>query len=1344
MATLLRYVRHLTQNRTITKWINISQSIVESNASRLRLHNQRVTNLTRNYATRAVDRQAEPIYSFEKSFQTLEVQLRRSGRTNRADIERILGEIQLAGTVPSLEALLLIRCCGRPMIDQNSKEGVQLVQEIWDTLERLKIPMDVSHFNALLNVYLERHHSFSPAEFLRMMVEKQIVPNRVTYHRLIEGYCRKGDIVNATKVIDMMRTNNLPLCENVFNSLITGYSEANDIENAESTLETMKSTGIEPSADTYGALLCAYAKRGDMSSITKTIAKLESLEITLLDQHLMDIIETLATNGHSDKAAEFSLELPKEIRQDTEVGRLLVKLMEIKQTKLALEILKNTTTDAARLQVRTGFLLRAAATNKLFTNDELVTFCTVLEDEGLHPRPFSIALYHVLSRNANPSVVIPLMNAWKKRGGQIREHYFWPVLRTEARASNYQGIIDVLKSMVDDFKIIPSVDTLRDYTIPFMFGTWDNIIGKLLPLGIQKPTILQAIAHRSINDKKLRNAMMFMRSYPIKYSKDLFLEPMAFSLNMWDDTKSFVTILRFLGDECTENPEHNVNNIPISISDEAMAAVLSTIPKYRPNIVEKLLHEFEAAGLSISSEVGETVKSFFEPHKAAELDHLISKLTSGELIPVPMEEYNSYLKDKNNDYIKRPTGVNVSDLRIQFAYHLENKNEEKILKILRQLQALDYQSPPVLAQSLELFCSTENLEAAEYCFNQFKEHCHEVGLDTMKTLSFATLLVKKDRLQDAMMVLAEASVLDENEKFSRGLKGKVRSLLESIAETQHVENTHQLFNLLKSKNYIVFDNYSLGPLVKVHLLRKEIDKAMEIFERFSNEYKCTPYKNVLASALIDAEDANSLQRLTDLCTEIHGESNALVDLAMLFLEAGRPIQARKILETSGIQIFNDKITSAVRHFDITGKLDCLELLSKISRRVVRIDRGHLYNSLLEVYNNRNDWQKGLTLWTEMQEIDVQPTNYFLNTLNSLLTRNAQPVPFVSEDFAASRSLSPVQSVRNTRRQRFRNIYDGEKFNQALNRKNWSGAEDIIRSELRERKEMRFMYAELIKAVLETGEVDRATDIVRSVIQEFAGIPKRIFSLVCDELLKKKKYKTIEDIGTCMNESLKDDLNYYKIFSHCQIQKFGIRKYLEGLSVDESQKGSRSSEKKIHFGAILQGLLEDPSYLEEYEKWGRNMADRQIFRGMHVLWNYHFIKNNAKAEELWNEFIVHSSSPLVRPIVEVSAERKDPVLLKKLLMKLESHPRLNIGTKCRVISGLIRVYNSMEQYEEGLKVLNEASKRFRLSLLTLDTLQALRDGIEKSGKNFPFNLDKQDTSTESEQLLEEQLQESGRA
>lgn len=53
-----------------------------------------------------------------------------------------------------------------------------LVQEIWKTLDNLNVPMDISHYNALLRVYLENEHTFSPTEFLADLQSKGVEPNR--------------------------------------------------------------------------------------------------------------------------------------------------------------------------------------------------------------------------------------------------------------------------------------------------------------------------------------------------------------------------------------------------------------------------------------------------------------------------------------------------------------------------------------------------------------------------------------------------------------------------------------------------------------------------------------------------------------------------------------------------------------------------------------------------------------------------------------------------------------------------------------------------------------------------------------------------------------------------------------------------------------------------------------------------------------------------------------------------------------------------------------------------------------------------------------------------------------
>lgn len=85
--------------------------------------------------------------------------------------------------------------------------------------------MDVSHYNALLRVYLENEHEFSPTDFLAELASQGIEPNRVTYQRLIAKYCQKGNMEGATKILTFMKDKQLPVNENVFNSLIMGHSQ---------------------------------------------------------------------------------------------------------------------------------------------------------------------------------------------------------------------------------------------------------------------------------------------------------------------------------------------------------------------------------------------------------------------------------------------------------------------------------------------------------------------------------------------------------------------------------------------------------------------------------------------------------------------------------------------------------------------------------------------------------------------------------------------------------------------------------------------------------------------------------------------------------------------------------------------------------------------------------------------------------------------------------------------------------------------------------------------------------------------------------------------------------------
>lgn len=164
--------------------------------------------------------------SLENSLRRIDQDVRRSGRISRRDVEELIEEIQSSKYATSSQSLLVIRCCGNLVPDELPETRTKIVQEMWNTLHKLKIPMDISHYNALLRVYLENEHLFSPVDFLTELESKGIEPNRVTYQRLIARYCQEGDIDGATKILQYMREKQMSVNENVFNTLIMGHSKA--------------------------------------------------------------------------------------------------------------------------------------------------------------------------------------------------------------------------------------------------------------------------------------------------------------------------------------------------------------------------------------------------------------------------------------------------------------------------------------------------------------------------------------------------------------------------------------------------------------------------------------------------------------------------------------------------------------------------------------------------------------------------------------------------------------------------------------------------------------------------------------------------------------------------------------------------------------------------------------------------------------------------------------------------------------------------------------------------------------------------------------------------------------
>uniref|UniRef100_A0A4W3GXW5 Leucine-rich PPR motif-containing protein, mitochondrial n=1 Tax=Callorhinchus milii TaxID=7868 RepID=A0A4W3GXW5_CALMI len=410
---------------------------------------------------------------FDWALNKLDSSVRRTGRITKTLLQKIFHDTCRSGHPSSNQALLLLRSCGSLLPEVQLSERTALAHRIWEKLQELGAVYDVSHYNALLKVYLQNEHQFSPTEFLAKMESANVQPNRVTFQRLIAAYCSHGDIEGASKILGFMKSKDLPITEVVFNSLVTGHAKAGDLQSAEGVLTVMADAGIEPGPDTYVALLNVYADKGDIDKINQTLEKVEKTDASLMDRDLMQIIFSLAKSGYP----QYVQNIVERMRHDRgyipDAMNLCLSLITHGLEDTAFQVLKTFPTFQTDSQNGDSFSLGNFFIRHCINSDKpldkVQQFCEGLKEANLHLAPFQFALHCALEAKKT-GISIELMKIIQKENLPIRPHYFWPLLAAHQKEKNVQGTLQVLNAM-QELGVEPDVETYTNYVL----GSFDSI-----------------------------------------------------------------------------------------------------------------------------------------------------------------------------------------------------------------------------------------------------------------------------------------------------------------------------------------------------------------------------------------------------------------------------------------------------------------------------------------------------------------------------------------------------------------------------------------------------------------------------------------------------------------------------------------------------------------------------------------------------------------------------------------------------------------------------------------------------------------------------------------------------
>ncbi|KAF7282651.1 hypothetical protein GWI33_002190 [Rhynchophorus ferrugineus] len=1286
--------------------------------------------------------------NLEHRLKTLDQDVRKSGRISRRDIEDVLEEIKNTRSATSSQSLLVIRCCGSLVPEELPEIRTQLVDEIWNTLDRLNVPMDVSHYNALLRVYLENEHLFSPTEFLSNMESKGIEPNRVTYQRLISRYCQDGDIEGATKILEYMREKQMPVNENVFNALIFGHSQAGDMDSAHGILNVMTQAGLDPSADSYTTLLCGYAKEGNITRINEVIVECEKNDIYLLDKDYLDIVYSLSVNGHDQYVPDILARLRKNIGYSQDAINLILRLINKNCESTAFELLKTiprgNNADGKLMPIGNFFVRQLVKSDKPLKT--VLEYCNKLKEENLYEKALSLAT-EISLELGKESLSYSLLEELRNTGHEIRQHYFWPLIASKARDPSGNGVLQVLKSM-QHFDLLPSTETIREYVLPNLKVKSSEILAILRDANVPIGTSVCSVVINLLQKKDIAEAAAIASSVRAYYNPDLLRKPLTSALTSTGDVDSYVSMLHiiyanlenisYVSDK-TELPDKTkvLDTLVLDLSGNTNSFV-----KMIPAILEKLVEK----GLSISTTCAEKIEDKLGEKMTNHVSDLLGKLTSGDLILVPLRTskptYTPYhqmtvpqlerlienLSKKNQD----TTGLK----RHLFSLHYRNKNLDQMLKLLEDMKSspgFEFTSG-IHAQLLEAYAVNGQLDKASEHLRLIKEaEGAEFKIDEAKVIRLVNLMVSKGQLEQGIQLLQEISEEHRNSNRGYSYNSLVWRLLNSLAQEGRTEDLTRVFDALVDNSYIDVNNVMLGPLIKVHIVNKNIEAAMEKFQWCVKHYKVTPWKNELACKLIQEEDAENLQRLTDLSTTVHGEINSLYDLVFAFVECGRIRQARKILETPGLQNRAKKINSVCERYQQEGLVQSLEGLKDATKDLNYIDRGDIYYQLLLSYIKQDEPDKCIGLWTQMQEEDLAPSSQFLLKLGSYLQEKGLNVPFVMPQpqiQARPAQPKPVPAPETTVNQ---NRLPPQSFvRQKLQKGDVNSCLDLVRDNANVSLND---TSRIIEKLVHDSRLTEATKLTDMLLDRGKYPVQKIFRFLLNRLASAGDIANLELIGSKLQSDVKRLVSFDNRMCHANIVAGKGADYLSKLEndIDNAQPENLETISSRFPRGGAYGILEHhPELIDRYEKIAIKYANKGIVGPLNVLWTKYFISNDdKKAEEIWSQYLKDSPRIMFQKIVQTARETLDENLIQKLIEHLKIS-NVTEGATGNAFSCYLDVLIAKNKDEEVVKVFEKALTEISINNINRTAVLRTKEVFERLGKEFNYPIPQKHKAAEEEE------------
>ncbi|KAI3982597.1 hypothetical protein MKX01_031336 [Papaver californicum] len=134
------------------------------------------------------------------------------------------------------------------------------------------------------------------------LLEESFEANVRDYTKIIDGYAKKGRILDAENVFHAMKTRGFVCDQVTLTTLINMYSKNGNLQRAEETFEDMKLLGLPLDKRAYGSMIMAYVRAGIAGHGENLLIEMESQEICAGSEVYKALLRAYSTVGDTKGA----------------------------------------------------------------------------------------------------------------------------------------------------------------------------------------------------------------------------------------------------------------------------------------------------------------------------------------------------------------------------------------------------------------------------------------------------------------------------------------------------------------------------------------------------------------------------------------------------------------------------------------------------------------------------------------------------------------------------------------------------------------------------------------------------------------------------------------------------------------------------------------------------------------------------------------------------------------------------------------------------------------------------------------------------------------------------------